>query len=58
MRGQKRENKMGVLLIIFGIILLFFFIIALFSCLKMAKIADERMYEQMKAEEMKDKAED
>ena len=42
---------MGVLLIIFGII-------ALFSCLKMAKIADERMYEQMKAEEMKDKTED
>ena len=49
---------MGVLLIIFGIILLFFFIITLFSCLKMAKIVDERMYEQMKAEEMKDKAED
>ena len=45
---------MGVLLIIFGIILLFFFIIALFSCLKMAKIADERMYEQMKAKEKKD----
>lgn len=49
---------MGVLLIIFGIILLFFFIISLFSCLKMAKIADERMYEQMKAEEMKETAED
>lgn len=45
---------MGVLLIILGIILLFFFIIALFSCLKMAKIADERMYEQMKAKEKKD----
>jgi uncharacterized membrane protein len=48
---------MGVLLIIFGIILLFFFIIALFSCLKMAKIADEndeKMYEQMKAKEKKD----
>lgn len=54
MRGQKGENKMGVLLIIFGTILLFFFIIALFSCLKMAKIADERMYEQMKAKEKKD----
>lgn len=49
---------MGVLFIILGIILLFFFIIALFSCLKMAKIANERMYEQTKAEEMKDKAED
>lgn len=49
---------MGVLFIILGIILLFFFIITLFSCLKMAKIADERMYEQMKAEEMKDKTED
>lgn len=49
---------MGVLLIIFCTILLFFFIIALFSCLKMAKIADEKMYEQMKAKEMKDKAED
>ena len=49
---------MGVLFIILGIILLFFFIIALFSCLKMAKIADERMYEEMKSKEMKDKAED
>lgn len=48
---------MGVLLIIFGIILLFFFIIALFSCLKMAKIADEndeKWYEQMKSKEKKD----
>jgi hypothetical protein len=48
---------MGVLWIFIGIFLLCFFIIALFSCLKMAKMADEddeKWYEQMKAKEKKD----